>query len=362
MTLISNDTLLPQQIGQMAHDAESVFSWFKPSYSALGSQANTMGLVTPEAEILITPAVISYANSMSSLARSGTGRVEAKALLTFEPSGQPTAQIYSLPKGLDLTIEDGYVEGAPVKLTEGVKLVIQNGEGDKCTQNYHEGEPWTIVCRIEQTLTDTTGSYGAPVSLTGSGGTVTAKNIVRWAWNGNLLIFFADGTLDEVNAALRPGDEVLLVYTSTEEKCIQQYDSENTPYRARCTLKPTADFGSLPQGKMTFNVTGIGGTFSARIIRKCYSGRGTSILLQTNLSKHLFFVETAEIDWAWKGTHLYFEQEGSIDQVNAALPPGSPISLSVMGTDPIDELELLLVNGRLSDSTRAGESRAAFSF
>ena len=62
------------------------------------------------------------------------------------------------------------------------------------------------------------------------------------------------------------------------------------------------------------------------------------------------------IDWAWKGVHFFFEQQDgvSIDDINAALPPGSPITLSVKLRDPLDELELLLTNGRLSDDSRAG--------
>ena len=61
-------------------------------------------------------------------------------------------------------------------------------------------------------------------------------------------------------------------------------------------------------------------------------------------------------DWAWKGATTYFVPDVSIDAVNAALPPGSPITLSDTQKDPIDELELLLTNGRLSDETRAGKS------
>ncbi|CAB9517124.1 Protein of unknown function (DUF1800) [Seminavis robusta] len=328
---------LNSRIGQMAHEAESIFSWFRPGYSSLGTRANNMGLVTPEAEILTTPQIVAFANSMSSLARHGVSARDygpgdywyGRDFLAFESSSPPNARSFSLPEGLDLTIAEGHMKGDAYALKEGVELILERGEGDKCTQQYRDGEPWTIWCKLEQTLVDKTGSYGVALKLSGSGGSVAAKNVVRWGWNGNILIFHPSGSLAEVNAAFRPGDTLSVVYPTTEEKCIQQYDKDSKPSRVRCTLAPTKDLGHEPQGKMTFDLTGRGGTFSARIIH-----------------------------WAWNGIHLYFDQDVSIDEVNAALPPGSPISLSVKLGDPIDDLELLLTNGRLSDDTRAAIAAA----
>ena len=209
----------------MAHESESIFSWFRPAYSAPGTRVNGMGLVAPESQILTTPQIVSFTNAVLSLAKNGlsnrgygAGDIStAQGALAFESSSSPALRTFSLPDGLDLTIEKGYMKGDTVELPDGVDLVIKKGEGDQCSQRYRDGKPHNVWCNLETTVVDQTGTYGATVELVGSAGSITGK-VIRWAWNGNGLIFVPDGDIDKVNAVFRPGDTVKVVRPETEQK------------------------------------------------------------------------------------------------------------------------------------------------
>lgn len=324
---------LRTSLGQMAHESETVFSWFLPAHSSLGTKANEMGLVTPESEIMTAPKVIWFMNAMMSFARfgvtpqwSGVGDSwEVTPDLTYESTSKPETRQYELPSGLDLTIEKGYIKGNPATLPEGMTITIEQGEGDKCHQQDKDGVPYRIYCKLEETISTYRHGYGSPVAITGSGGSVAVDFIFHLAFKGKTLFFPATEELAQVNAKFRPGDTLTITHSTTETKCTQEY-KDDQPWRVWCRLEPTEDGAGLPNGIPRFDVTGTksGKSFSAGIHH-----------------------------WASSGWKLFMYPDVSIEEVNDALLPGSAMTFSVVQGDPTDELDLLLTNGRLSDQARA---------
>jgi len=92
------------RIEQMIHEAPSVFSYFRPDYCPSSTRVEAMGLVGPESEILNSATVVSFWNTMRSLAKygftnqkKGPGEEEnSVANMALQPSSSSVVDTFDL--------------------------------------------------------------------------------------------------------------------------------------------------------------------------------------------------------------------------------------------------------------------------
>jgi len=99
---------LQSRIGQMIHEAPSVFSFFRPDFSPPGTRVDMAGLVAPEAQVITTSSSVMFLNTMRALAKFGlTARQNGPGRWWRSVAANMTIQPSQAVEELDLLLVNG---------------------------------------------------------------------------------------------------------------------------------------------------------------------------------------------------------------------------------------------------------------
>jgi len=163
---------LEGEIGQMAHEIPSVFSFFLPEYAPPGAVSNA-GLTAPEAQILTTPKTIALMNGMYSVFKAGLtdcdGGLSTNVPGNCRDSGEgiyevSTAKLeYVPPSNIDTALTEIYT-----LLTSG-RMTAVNAATIKSAVETVAAEDYDKAVRLAQQLTVSSPEFhGTSIPLTTS--------------------------------------------------------------------------------------------------------------------------------------------------------------------------------------------------